>query len=192
MHKKAGKPNYEHKVREIHNRVICFKFTQIIFTFSPKKQKLRQFFFQKITTAAFFCDESQFSWVATENIIPMQMSFYEITSKQVLWLAPYRLNRPHFCILPSRFPNDYLSITDTKTFDAHTDSLTVGDSHPIPFPPIIPRCWVCSIIDTLCECIKLRTSYSLHFSCDNLDKKYSNIIILTKKQYCIYILSRSL
>ena len=42
----------------------------------------------------------------SENATSMQMSTYEITSKQVLWLAPYRLIRPHFHILPSQFPND--------------------------------------------------------------------------------------
>ena len=107
--------------------------------FSCRRQKnCGNFSFWKITTAEFSCDESQFSWVSTENIISMQMSTCEITSKQVLWLAPYRLKCPHFYILPSQFPNDYLSITDIKTFDAHTDSLTAGDSHPIPFAPTTP------------------------------------------------------
>ena len=137
---------------------IPFNSSLLLLAFSPPLpqaiKKLRQFFFQKITTAEFFCDESQFSWIATENIIPMQMSTYEITSKQVLWLAPYRLIRPHFHILPSQFPNDYLSITDTKTFGAYTDSYRRGFSPHSLSSDYALRMSICSITNTLCECIK--------------------------------------
>ena len=139
------------------NSASCFwsvcKLSAMFFTsgfLTAGNKKTAAIFLWKITTAEFFCDESQFRWEygtkpqnyisapQSENATSMQMSTYEITSKQVLWLAPYRLIRPHFYILPSQFPNDYLSITDIKTFDAHTDSLTAGDSHPIPFPLIMP------------------------------------------------------
>ena len=87
-------------------------FVNCLLCFSPPvfltagNKKTAAIFLRKITTAEFFCDESQFRWIATENIIPMQMSTYGITSKQVLWLASYRLKSPHFYILPSQFPND--------------------------------------------------------------------------------------
>ena len=110
-------------------------------------KKTAAIFLWKITTAEFFCDESQFRWeYGTKpwnitfqhlNLKTLPLCFprtYEITSKQVLWLAPYRLIRPHFYILPSQFPNDYLSITDIKTL-VHTPTVIVEDSHLIPFPP---------------------------------------------------------
>ncbi len=62
--------------------------------------------------------------------------------------------RPHFYILPSQFPNDYLSITDTKTFGAYTDSYRRGFT---PHSLFIDYAWLlhfCDIINTLCESIQ--------------------------------------
>lgn len=67
------------------------------------------------------------------------MSTCGMISKQVFRLASYKAVALHFYILPSQFPNDRFSPTNIKTFDAYGDSITVGDSHPIPFSPAIPE-----------------------------------------------------
>ena len=115
--------------------------------------------FRKITTAEFFCDEPQFDYIVTKNIISIQKCTYEITSKQVLWLAPYRRKMSAF-LYPAFSVSQWLAFANGyKNFDAHTDSFTAGDSHPIPFSLMIPgKRSHYSITNTSCETIPLKTS----------------------------------
>ena len=139
-------------------------------------KKTAAIFLRKITTAEFFCDESQFRWEYGTK--PWNITFQHLNLK-TSFLCKWALTEsyqsrscdshhidkesPHFYILPSQFPNDYLSITDIKT-SMHTPTVNRrGFSPHSLYTDYASLMSLYSITDTLCECIKLRLSYSLYF-----------------------------
>ena len=81
-------------------------------------------------------------------------STYEIISKQVLWLTPYKIIS-HFYTLPSQFPNDRLSPTSIKTSE-HTPTVSRRGftPHSLSTDYILTYPAFYNVTDTLCDDIK--------------------------------------